>query len=405
MVDEVDVRILIITDSIPYPTVSGDRVRTYNLLRRIARQHQVWLAALLDTPEEAEGVSHMQEFCHRVEVANLRRRHPLMHLPGLFRFALAGRPLELKFQHSEELVHKIRHLVSTVDFDLVHIEPSEMALYLEALPPDAHYKCVLSFHNIASDQYTRLFHVEKRLVGKMRAWLHSRMMRQWEPRYAERFDRCITVSEADRRLLTTANPRLQVDVIPNGVDTRMYQPLPQESTSPTLLFVGKMSYWACADAVLYLCREILPHIRRMIGEVEMWIVGADPPPEVIRLGGDGVHVAGRVDDVVPYYSRSTVCVVPLRAGGGTRLKTLEAMALGRPVVSTTIGCEGLGVVDGEHLLIADSPEEFAERTVRLLKDRALCQRITTSARWLVVTHYDWDVIVKQLMETYAEVAE
>jgi len=112
-----------------------------------------------------------------------------------------------------------------------------------------------------------------------------------------------------------------------------------------------------------------------------------------------------VDDVAPYYRRSTVCVVPVRTGGGTRLKILEAMALGRPVVSTTIGCEGLDVADGEHLLIADSPEQFAEKTVRLLTDRALCRHITTAARQLVVTRYDWDVITGQLMQVYAEMVE
>lgn len=398
-------RILIITNSIPYPTTSGDRVRTYSLIRRIAREHQVWLAALLDRPEEVESIPHMQEFCHRVEAANRQRSHPLAHLPGLLRYAVARKPLEFKFQHSEDLVHRIRCLVSSADFDVVHIEPSEMALYLEALQPDAHYKRILVFHNVASDQYARIFRVDRRPVGRMRALLHSQEMRRWEPRYAERFDRCVTVSEADRRLLLTANPRLQVHVIPNGVDTKVYQPLPQKGASPTLLFVGTMSYAACSDAVLYFCREILPHIRRMIGDVEMWIVGTDPPPDVRELDGDGVHVTGQVEDVVPYYTSSSVCVAPLRAGGGTRLKILEAMALGRPVVSSSVGCEGLDVVNGEHLLIADRPDHFAQEMVRILTDRGLHERITANARQLVVTRYDWDVIAKQLMQVYAEMVE
>ena len=395
-------RILTITDAIPYPTVSGDRIRVYNLLRRVAGEHQVWLAALLEKPDEADGVSHMEEFCRGVEVVPARRRHPLMHLPGLLHYALAGKPLELRFEYSKELADKIRHLVSTVGFDVVQIEHSLMALYLETLPPDAHCRHILVFHNVAYDQFDRIFRIERRPVIRMRALIHSLMMRRWEPRYAERFDRCITVSEVDRDLLLTANPRLQVDVIPNGVDTQVYQPLPQGSTRPTLLLIGKMSYRPCIDAVLYFCREILPPIRRVIGDVETWIVGREPPPEVMQLQGDGVHITGWVDDVVPYYRRSAVCVVPLRAGGGTRLKILEAMALGRPVVSTTVGCEGLDVVDGEHLLVADDPGRFAEKTVRLLTDSPLYQRITTNARQLVVTRYDWDAIARQLMQSYAE---
>jgi len=194
-------------------------------------------------------------------------------------------------------------------------------------------------------------------------------------------------------------------VIPNGVDIQKYQPLPAENASPVLLFIGNMGYPPCVDAVLYFCREIFPRIRSVLSAAELWIVGRDPRPEVLQLNGDGVHVTGRVDDVIPYYQQSAVCVVPLRAGGGTRLKILEAMALGRPVVSTTIGCEGLDVVDGEHLLIADNPKQFAEKTVRLLTDRQLYQHISTNGRQLVEARYDWDKIAGRLMEVYAFMLE
>jgi glycosyltransferase involved in cell wall biosynthesis len=195
-------------------------------------------------------------------------------------------------------------------------------------------------------------------------------------------------------------------VSPNGFDTQSYQPLPlpPETTRPALLFVGSMSYEACVDAMVYFCQEILPRIRSQFGDVDLWIVGRDPSQQVRQLDGNGVHVTGRVADVRPYYQRSMVCVVPLRAGGGTRLKILEAMALGRPVVATSIGCEGLDVIDEEHLMIADSPEQFAEKTVRLLADATLRQRIGANARRLVVSRYDWDVIVKRLMQIYTQVA-
>jgi sugar transferase (PEP-CTERM/EpsH1 system associated) len=400
--EEVDMRILFITDYLPYPLISGDRIRNYNLIRRIARQHQVSLVGFLQTPDEAGGVSHLQEFCHRVEVVNLRRRRKLARVPGLLRYVLAGIPFDFEFLHSEVLANKIRQFVSTVDFDIVHIEQSRMALYLKTLPPGAPFKRILGLQNVASIQYDRISYIALTPTRRMRAWLYSRMLRRWEPCYAERFDRCITVSEVDRRLLLSANSHLQVDVVPNGVDTQIYQPLPLEGVQPALLLIGNMSYAPCVDGAIWFCSQILPHIRRKLSEVEAWVVGISPPPEVVRLSGDGVHVTGRVEDVVPYYRQSTVSVVPLRAGGGTRLKILEAMALGRPVVSTSIGCEGLDVVDGKHLLIADDPERFAEKTVRLLTDRALYQRIVAEARQLVVTRYDWDVIAGQLLDVYSK---
>jgi glycosyltransferase involved in cell wall biosynthesis len=136
----------------------------------------------------------------------------------------------------------------------------------------------------------------------------------------------------------------------------------------------------------------------------MWIVGINPSPEVMKLDGESVHVTGYVEDMLPYYNRSTVCVVPLRAGGGMRHKILEAMVLGRPVVSTTIGCEGLAVVDGKHLFVADTSEQFINKTLRIIRDEGLRQHITSQGRELVVTQYDWDVIAHREMKIFEEIA-
>jgi glycosyltransferase involved in cell wall biosynthesis len=228
-------------------------------------------------------------------------------------------------------------------------------------------------------------------------------MRRWEARYAARFDRCIAVSEADRRLLLAINPRLRVDVVPNGVNTKVYRPLPMNGRSPSLLFVGHMGYDPNIDAALFLTKDILPRIRRAVPDVELWLVGRNPSPAVTHLQGNGVFVSGTVGDLLPYYERSAVCVVPLRAGGGTRLKILEAMALNRPIVSTTIGSEGLDAVHSEHLLNADRPEAFAEQVVRALRDRELAERLAANARRLVVSRYDWDTIAARQLQIYDEV--
>jgi glycosyltransferase involved in cell wall biosynthesis len=296
-------------------------------------------------------------------------------------------------------------MILTENFDIVHIEQSRMALYLETLPRGANCASILAFQNVASSQYARILHVEQKLTTRMRALLHSLMMRRWEPRYAERFDRCVAVSEADRQLLMAANPRLRIDIVPNGVDTQLFQPLEVEETQRALILIGTMSYPPCADAAIYFYKQILPRIRSALGRIDLWVVGTDPSPEVSALDGDGIHVTGRVSDVVPYYKRSAVSIVPLRAGGGTRLKILEAMALGRPVVSTSIGCEGLDAVDGEHLLIADSPKKFSDSVIRLLTDWGFYKRICASARQLVVNRYDWEAVTKRLLGIYYEMAK
>jgi glycosyltransferase involved in cell wall biosynthesis len=291
-----------------------------------------------------------------------------------------------------------------VAFDVVDIVDSHMGLYLEALPPELRRRSVLTFIDVVSRKYDRIARVEPKRLRKWRSWIYSRMMRSWEPSYAGRFARCIAVSESDRHLLLSSNPHLQVDVVPNGIDTTEFQPLPYTKAKPALLFVGNMGYRPNIDAMVFFCSEVYPYLEGQTPGLELWITGLHPPQEVQALARDGVHVTGTVDDVRPFYERSTVCIVPLRAGGGTRLKILEAMALGRPVVSTSIGCEGLEVVDGQHLFIADTAEAFADRTLRLLSDSELRQRIIEQARELAVAHYDWDVITRHLMQTYTAAA-
>lgn len=400
-------RVLIIADYLPFPLIGGDRIRIYNLLRRVAYHNEVFLATFLEKPEDADGIHHLQEFCTRVETVKIQQRSRLSRMPGIISYALTGKPPELKLLYSEELIDKIQQLGSKIDFNIVQIEHSRMGLYLDAIPRNSNWKSILMFHNFTSQQYERVSHLDQSLGKKIRHWINSRTMGYWEPRYAENFDCCTTVSVDDQHSLMKANPRLKVEVIPNGVDIVQYQQLnlPKENELPSIMFIGNMAYPPCVDAVLYFCREIFPYIMRSNRVVDFWIVGRDPPAEVLELAGDRVHVTGRVEDVVPYYRQSTVCVVPLRAGGGTRLKILEAMALGRPVVTTTIGCEGLDVIDGVHLLIADTPEKFAEKTLSLLSDRQLSQDICANARKLVVTKYDWNIIADRLMQVYTELKD
>jgi len=399
-------RILIITDYLPYPLIAGDLIRTYNLLQRVAKHHQVSVAGFFVLPDEADHVlAHFRKFCYKVEAIKLPHPPKWQRLPGIIRYALTGKPYEFEFLYVRELVNKIRRLLTEDVYDVVQIEQSRMAPYVELLPEEMGPKRILIFHNVAADQYDRISVITASPITRLRVSILSRMLRNWEPQYAERFDRSVTVSEVDRQILLHANSRLHVDVVPNGVDTQIYQPLVVQPEIPGLLFIGNMAYKPCSDGAVWFCNEVLPIVRRSIKEMEIWIVGNDPPPSVKRLEGDGVYVTGRVTEVVPYYRKSNIAVVPIRAGGGTRLKILEAMALGRPVVSTSVGCEGLNVQSGRHLLVADTPHEFAVNIVRLLGDRILSKKIAEEARRLVVEQYDWDVVASQMLNVYSEVAQ
>ena len=396
-------RILNITNRVPYPTITGAPLRTYNLLRRFARKHEVYLASFAENQEEKEGAKHMLEFCKGVVAMAPGRLIEAARVWEILKYLPRRIPPELVLSHSAAMAKRIRNLAIEVGFDAVIIDHGIMGLYLNSLPPELERKTAWMLHDIDYDKFKRISRTESRVIKKLRLRLHSGMMRRWMPRFANRFGACVTVSEADRQLLLSANDRLKVEVSPNGVDTQRFRPLPDENKTSSLLFVGNMSYGPNIDAASYFCREILPIVRRKITNAELWIVGIDPPPLVKKLCSDCVHVTGRVADVEPYYSRSAACIVPLRAGSGTRLKILEAMALGRPVVLTSIGCEGLEVNDGEHLLIGNTPERFAEQTIEMLSNRALRRRITEKARQLAVTVYDWDVIAEKLLNILSRI--
>jgi glycosyltransferase involved in cell wall biosynthesis len=396
--------ILIVTDYLPYPSISGDTIRVYNLIQRISRVHEITLLVLFDSPEFKDSISHLMEFCRQVTVVDHHWPDPLTCLPDMFQYLMEGKPMELRLLYSQQMGELIDRLTSEQDFDIVQIEHSRLALYRDNISPKSNCASILTFHNVAYDQSDRISHIEKNQMDRFRSWIFSHQIKSWEPAYAGNFDRCITVSDVDRKNLLGQNPDLAIEVVPNGTDTKKFQPLEGGQTVPTLLFIGSMSYAPCVDGAVYFCHEILPYIRELIHDIQVWIVGASPSAQVTQLANESVHVTGYVEDIVPFYKKSMVSIVPIRAGGGTRLKILEAMAFGRPVVSTTIGCEGLDVINGEHLLVADDPRKFAEQTIRLLKDKSLYCRIAENARDLVVNKYDWDVIADDLLKVYQEIA-
>jgi glycosyltransferase involved in cell wall biosynthesis len=224
-------------------------------------------------------------------------------------------------------------------------------------------------------------------------------MRRFEAAALRRFDLVLAVSDADRRTLERLYaPPAPIAVVPTGVDTRFFQPpSPSSVEEKHLVFTGSMDWLPNEDGMTYFCREILPIVRRVEPGVTLSIVGRAPTPAVRKLAEiPGVEVTGKVDDVRPHVARGAVYIVPLRIGGGTRLKIFEAMAMGRACVSTTVGAEGLPVTPGRHLAIADDPDRFAHAVIRLLRDRSHRAEIERAARRLVVERYDWSVAAAEL---------
>jgi len=397
------VRILFVSMELPFPPDTGGRIRVFNLLRLLGRTHEVHLLSLTPSRDEARCALETPAFLASLGTVQLPLRSKVGHVPGIARRLVAGLPMDTHFYAVPELRGKIARTLSHRRFDIVQFEHSYMACHLGAVPPESSIRTVVDFVDIESSRLARSLRVEGRPYWRLRHLLNWLPMQRWERHITRSADMCLVTSTVDMSSLVAHTGADNVLVVPNGVDCGALKPLEWQGTERDILFVGTFGYPPNVDGALYFAREVLPAVVNQVGDVRCTFVGATPPTALTRLAAEfPIRMTGRVDDVRPYYQRSAVCVVPLRAGGGTRLKILEAMALGRPVVSTSVGCEGLGATDGVNIMVADSPSDFAAATSKLLLDRELRLRVAHNARRFVESRYTWDSIAAALSSAYDE---
>jgi glycosyltransferase involved in cell wall biosynthesis len=313
---------------------------------------------------------------------------------------------------SARAASKLADVLRSDQFDTVQVEGIHLIKYLPMLRAAPGRPAILiDWHNIESELMLRYANLSenwpKRIVARRTAGLIQGAENQL-------LDTCTThtvASARERQILLARRPRANIVVIPNGVDTSSYTPeaiskVSRESgfaeSKPTILFVGSMDYHANVEAVTWFSRAAWPQIARNHPDIHFMIVGRDPPPLVRALASDRVHVTGTVDDVRPYYGSALAVVVPIRSGSGTRIKILEAMAAGVPVVSTRLGAEGLTVEDGVHLLLADDGHEIASAVTRLASSFETRIQLSRAGRELVCRTYDWTTIGKRLYRIHAD---
>ncbi len=401
-------RILWLKSDLLLPLDKGGKLRTWHLMRHLARRHDITYLAFAEPDTPRAHLEGMAEVASRVETIPMADASK-----GSLRFYLNAAahivdplPYAVGKYRSRAYRRRLAMLLAANRFDLIVCDFLVPAVNLPtALPCPA----VLFTHNVESEIWRR--HADTRSQPFARALMASqyRRMLRFERRTLARFDGVLAVSEADRAAFARLYPgavRRPVHVIPTGVDVDYFSAAESEASSNTLVFTGSMDWLPNEDAMLFFCREILPLVRADEPDVRLVIVGRSPTPAVRALARQHrVDVTGRVDDVRPHMHSAAVYIVPLRIGGGTRLKIFEAMAMGKAVVSTTVGAEGLPVVHGEHLLLADEPSTFARNVIRLLRDVDRRRRFEHAARALVVGRYDWSAVAGELERTLIAFAD
>ncbi len=378
--------LLFLSTWFPYPSDNGSKIRVYHLLRALGARHQVSLLSFaFDTARPAEADA-LREFCADVQAVEHNPFHRA-NISTLARF-LSADPIVTR--PIEEMKSLVRRALDAKHYDAVIASIEVMATYALQAPPTT--AKILEEHNSLSRWMWERYRAQQSTLQRWRCWLSWRKTARYESRLFQQFDLCTMVSEQDRVASLQMLPgyRGPIEVVPNGVDCERNRPGLAPVDPQRLVYNGALTYQANYDAVQYFLTEIYPLIRRTQPDITLSITGSTKGVNLEGLAlSDGVKLTGYLDDVRPVVASSNVCVVPIQEGGGTRLKILEAMALGTPVVSTTKGAEGIEARHGEHLLLADDAASFAECTLSLLRDADLRQRLAINARRLVEERYDW----------------
>jgi len=400
-------KVLFLSQIVPYPPHGGVLQRGYNLLRELGRHASVHLMAFVhpdELPTDAareESLGVLQGFCERVEYFSLWAKASSVHrVVALAAGVCSAKPFSTIAHRSAAFQRRVSEALETVPFDLVHVDTVALSQFVNGRRK---VPSVLTHHNIESILMERRAQVETRPLIRRVLQRESEKLARYEALEAPQFDVNIMMSSHDEVTLTRRVPGLRTAVVPNGVDTEYFTPAPDQET-PALVYTGGMNMFANRDAAMYFLDEIWPLITAQAPDVRFFAVGQDPTKELqdVAARDPRVMVTGKVPDIRPYVRQSAVYVVPLRVGGGTRLKVLDAMAMGKALVSTSIGCEGIDVRPGEHLVLADTPAAFAQATVALLGDRARRLELGRAARALVERYYAWPVIGELLLGAYEQ---
>lgn len=394
-------RILVLDEEFPYPTNNGKRTRSFNLYSRLAKEFRIRYLGYGESGSAAAEALRNAGIEPIAVPARVPRKHGAIFYLRLLANVLSPLPYIVTSHYSRVYADSVRANMA-FDPNLLLCEWTPYAIYARA-PSSA--KKLVSAHNVEADIWRRYFDNETNWLRRWYIREQYRKVKRFEHAALNWVDGAVAVSDLDCARLARECPSLPLTVVPNGVDLDYFRPSPP-AASRHLVFTGSMDWRPNQDAARYFVGHILPLLHQRRPDLECTFVGRCPP-EDIRVLADklGVHITGTVDDVRPYVERAAVYVVPVRIGGGSRLKILEAMAMGRPVVSTTVGAEGLDVVHDQHVLLADDPKTFADSVLRLLGDPEMCKKLAANGRSLVEQNYGWDALAKRFGDFMYKVIE
>lgn len=387
-------RILWLKTELLHPVDKGGKIRTYNMLKELKRAHHVTYLTLDDGSASADDRAKATEYCHELLCVPHQRREKFT--PGFYVELLlnlvSSQPYAIKKYTTAAMMREISELERKRAFDLLVCDFLAPAANV---PRSLATPTVLFQHNVEAMIWKRHYEVQANAVKKAYLYGQWRKMWQFEKEMCQRFDSVIAVSADDREQMKREYGAQAVFDVPTGVDTEFFRPSGTIETSPhNIVFTGSMDWLPNEDGIRFFMREIMPLIKSKVPDSTLTVVGRNPPASLVEMSksDSSLIVTGRVDDVRPYIEKAAAYVVPLRIGGGTRLKIFEAMAMEKAVVSTTIGAEGLPLANGVELLLADEPQAFADAVVKVLTDASCAAELGRQAAANVRQNHGWEPV-------------
>lgn len=390
--------VLLLTQVLPYPPDSGPKIKTWNVLKYLSKKHQVTLVSFVRGDQSAE-INKLKEYCYEVHTIPINRS---IFQDGLamLRSFITKQPWMMLRDDRVKMRRLIDQLATRTQFVIAHADQLNMAQYANRLQ-ESHK--VLDAHNALWLLYKRL---AETMNNGPKKWLLERdwkLLKIYEGGICREFEAILAVSDEDKyALLQACECKREMIVIPIAVDTHELKPVERQPDANHIVHVGTMFWPPNIDGIEWFIDQVYPLVRAQKPDIHFDIVGARPPQSLLDLNAKniGINVTGYVENLLPYLQQTGVFIVPLRAGGGMRVKILEALAQGLPIVTTTIGCEGIAVEHGKHLLIADTPEQFAKAVIQLLRYSEFANKLGNQGRKLVESLYDYRVACRHLDNIY-----
>lgn len=397
-------KILMLTPYLPYPLLSGGQIRTYNLLKQLAKRHQITLFALIKEDSEKQYISELEQYCAKVRV--FKRSKKPFTVTNILRTAFSSFPFLVIRNYVTETIPALKKELATGNYDLIHAETFYMMPHIPATTiPIILVEQTIEYLGYESFAEKIRLPVLKPLLKPLLS-LDIRKIKRWEHFYWQTCDKLIAMSEEDKKFLQSqVDHPTKVAVVSNGVDTAWFTAKKKNLPSyPTVLSVGTFKWLPNVEAVQFLVEKVWPLIKKKLPDTKLWIVGNAPTKEVMNYQekDTSITVTGGIPDIRDAFNGAHVLAAPVFSGKGTRYKVLEAMASRTPIVATSTAVEGLGVEDGKHVLIADTAPAMANQIVKLLTDTKLQDKLAVDSHDYVTQHFDWKPIAHQLDAIYQE---